>query len=499
MFSTMHLQCFARRERGLAPSGSRICGWLITALWLAVTGFAALTGSPSARAEEAAAPPGKLIKFVILSRHGVRAPIPSQEELASWTSSPWPNWERPPGCNLNDCEAGWLTERGLALATHMGTYYKKYLSALLPGDECPADTELYFWADTDQRTRWTAGGLLSGFRPNCGDVGKYRHVAATKTDRIFHPVATDGRCRLEPNRARNEMNRRAGGTELPKLVEKLQTELKNAQNVLRCCENGLCQKVNGEMCPPPRPVNACMLDKNLPSCLVDNGKQGPPKVPPTQVHTGGALRVASTFAEILLLEYANGFKDKDLAFGRIKEDRVKDDMVPLFRLHTTVFDLEQRTEYVAKLQGSLLLRKIWLALNDKTDAEPGRPPVPDGTPPPGAKFVAYVGHDTNIANIGGMLDLHWHQQREGYQPDQTPPAGALTFELREDGGGKRNVYLAYVAQSLWDMRSGGETATRATRTDVRVKGCSKDEPHFPCPLDAFNELVKPQLDPDCSQ
>src|SRR5690242_14057945 len=75
MFSTIHLQCFARHERGLPPGGARMCGGLITALWLAVTGFAQLAVAPSARAEDAAEPPGKLIKFVILSRHGVRAPI----------------------------------------------------------------------------------------------------------------------------------------------------------------------------------------------------------------------------------------------------------------------------------------------------------------------------------------------------------------------------------------------------------------------------------------
>src|SRR5207247_4760632 len=122
---------------------------------------------------------------------------------------------------------------------------------------------------------------------------------------------------------------------------------------------------------------------------------------PTQVQLDGALRVGSTFTEILLLEYTNGFPKEEVGW-----DRIKGDMTLLFRVHAVSFDLEQRTPYVARLQGSRLLRKILLALTDQTDNAPG-------TAPPGAKFVAYVGHDTNIANIGAMLELSW--QQEGYQ------------------------------------------------------------------------------------
>lgn len=44
-----------------------------------------------------------------------------------------------------------------------------------------------------------------------------------------------------------------------------------------------------------------------------------------------------------------------------------------------------------------------------------------------AKVVVFVGHDTNIANIGGMLGLHW--QLPGYAPDEIPPASALVLTL----------------------------------------------------------------------
>jgi 4-phytase/acid phosphatase len=37
------------------------------------------------------------------------------------------------------------------------------------------------------------------------------------------------------------------------------------------------------------------------------------------------------------------------------------------------------------------------------------------------------GHDTNLSNLSGMLGLSL--KLPGYQPDDTPPGGALVFSL----------------------------------------------------------------------
>jgi 4-phytase/acid phosphatase len=132
----------------------------------------------------------------------------------------------------------------------------------------------------------------------------------------------------------------------------------------------------------------------------------------------------------------------------------------------------------------MLLRKMLLALKDESDAEPG-------TAPPGAKFVAYVGHDTNIANVAGMLSLSW--QQADYQTNQTPPAGALIFELRQTDAGARNVHAFYAAQSLDDMRHANGTS--ATRTPVPIPGC----PNGSCTLGEFAKRVEQALDWDCSR
>ncbi len=45
------------------------------------------------------------------------------------------------------------------------------------------------------------------------------------------------------------------------------------------------------------------------------------------------------------------------------------------------------------------------------------------TLPTSVLFIA--GHDTNLANLGGALELNWTLPG---QPDNTPPGGELVFE-----------------------------------------------------------------------
>jgi hypothetical protein len=94
-------------------------------------------------------------------------------------------------------------------------------------------------------------------------------------------------------------------------------------------------------------------------------------------------------------------------------------------------------------------------------------------------------------HVAAMLELSW--QQPSYQTDQTPPTGALIFELY-GGVGLRNVSVSYVAQSLDDMRSAAGRSPR--RTPVPIPGCSSGSL---CTLDDFAKLVEQSLDPECSE
>ena len=102
-----------------------------------------LPGSQSSQAEEA------LVKLVVVSRHGVRTPIPPASQLAHWAAAPWPQWKQPPGA---------LTPRGAELARIMGAYYRRYASEgqATTAAGCPP---IYVYADLTERTEATAKAL----------------------------------------------------------------------------------------------------------------------------------------------------------------------------------------------------------------------------------------------------------------------------------------------------------------------------------------------------
>jgi 4-phytase/acid phosphatase len=93
-----------------------------------------------------------------------------------------------------------------------------------------------------------------------------------------------------------------------------------------------------------------------------------------------------------------------------------------------------------------LLQTVLDALEGRTaPAFPGEPVAPAA-----ARLVVIAGHDTNIANLAGVLGLQWTLPG---QPDDTPPGGALVFEVWRDAGGAAWVRARFVYQTLEQLRS----------------------------------------------
>ena len=400
-----------------------------------------------------------LTKLVIVSRHGVRTPIPPASQLAHWAAEPWPDWKQP---------AGALTPRGAELARIMGTYYRRYASegqaATAAG--CPP---MYVYADLMERTQATAKSLIEGFAPNCGYTFRTRSDA--KIDPIFHPLEA-GVCKVDPMIAQTRVLERAGG-DLNRITRDLKAPFDALQSILQCCSPSLCTALGrGEKCT-----------------LADLPTVMSPLPDGAGLAVMGSLPIASTTAEILLLEYADNLPMSEVGWGRVTLPQMRE----TWRLHTEHFDLTQRTPYLARRMGSLLMFKVAAAVTSARTLGFGvvDPAIRD------AKFVAYVGHDTNIWNLAGMLDVSWLQT--GYQRNQTPPAGALMFEVRELPDKKLKVYSSYVSQSPEQMRGAIALVGDALpqRTPLRLPGCSSTQPGFPCTIEEFAIAVRNSLDRDC--
>jgi 4-phytase/acid phosphatase len=110
----------------------------------------------------------------------------------------------------------------------------------------------------------------------------------------------------------------------------------------------------------------------------------------------------------------------------------------------------------------------------------------------GDAVVLLSGHDTNLSNLSGMLGLSW--KLAGYQPDDTPPGGALIFSLwREAGTNRYSVRLRYVAQSLDQMRYAEPLSLAAPPEgqDVALPGCAAAG----CPWETARRIIEKAIDP----
>ena len=413
--------------------------------------------SPAAASGESA----ELVRVVLVSRHGVRTPTIPAAELSGWAASPWPSWTEPPGA---------LTARGASLARIMGGYDRAWLSAegVLPAAGCPPPDAVRIEADVTERTERTARALSEGIAPGCGIPTATR--APRDVDPVFHPVLA-GVCGLRPELARRAILERATGG-LDAVAADRGDAFAALQSVLRCCAPSVCRSFG-------RPAG-CTLPE-LPNGLADGAAGQPPRL------TGG-LAIGSDAAEILLLEFVDGKPKDRVGWGRADAATIR----RALGLHDAAFDLAERTPYLARAAGSALLSFVGAALAGRAFA---------GSPAPepavrDARVVLLVGHDTNIANLGGMLGASW--ALPGYPANETPPAGALVFELRRDAAGRQTVSLEYAAQSLEQMRDEAplSLANPPLRVPVKIPGCA-DGAAGRCTLDEFEFALARAVEPAC--
>jgi 4-phytase/acid phosphatase len=198
----------------------------------------------------------------------------------------------------------------------------------------------------------------------------------------------------------------------------------------------------------------------------------------------GPFATGSTFSENLLLEYANGLDGAALGWGRL----TRENLDRVLEIHTVYADLMRRTPYLARARGSNLLSHV---LHSLEQAATGRP-TPGAIGAPGELLLLLAGHDTNQSNLSGMLGLSW--KLAGYQPDDTPPGGALIFSLwRDEDTGQYSVKLRYVAQTLEQMRYAKPLSMAAPPEgqDVALPGCAAAG----CPWETARRAIEKAIDP----
>jgi 4-phytase/acid phosphatase len=417
-----------------------------------------LLGEPAA-AQILPIPPGwQMERAILLSRHGVRSPLKSNEELDKHVATPWPVWPVPPG---------FLTPRGAELMRLMGRYYRVLYGGrgLMEASICPPLNTVIAWTDIDQRTRLTGAALLNGMYPGCTNPLLRNQDDPSIPDPLFHPQPTPS-CPMDPAANRAAVLARIGGN-FDSVLREYAPQLNAMQAIL--CPAG--QTAAGGYCGLPSTPPA-----------VETGSRG-------WVSVTGAIGVASSAAETFLLESAQGMPSSQVAWGRLAGDAALDD---LLKIHRIQFDLAHKTLPIAQQHGSNLLAQIAATLQN-------------GHKFPGIQSLAepvrlglLVGHDTNIASVSRLLNVTW--QIPGFQPGEASPGGALAFELlRAPSSGRRYVRIAYYAQTLDQMRRSQvlDFEHPPGMVAVDLPACASDAHEKACPLERFVAIANEAIDPGC--
>jgi 4-phytase/acid phosphatase len=391
---------------------------------------------------------------VMVSRHGVRSPTGKTDQLNQYSAQPWPTWSVPPG---------YLTEHGAHLMTLFGAFDREQLAAqgLLAAKGCEVAEHIRIIADSDQRTRETGRALAAGLAPGC--TLAVSALPEGTPDPLFHSLEA-GVGQPDKLLATAAVSGRIGNNPLG-ISEAYRLQLEALQQVLNSCNpNTTCASV-GTVAPKSIFEIQSSIAPGKGDHLVE-------------LHT--PLSVASTMAENLLLEYTEGFEAARVGWGRVDIHKLRE----LLQLHTASEDIAQRTGYIARVQSANLLLHVLQSMEQEAAGHP----VAGALSKPGDRLLILVGHDTNLANMSGALGLSW--LIDGRR-DDTPPGGALVFELwKKHDTGEYLVRAFYEAQTLDQMRNATILSMQSPpeRVPVFVPGCSQADAS--CNWKAFQLAVQ---------
>lgn len=328
-----------------------------------------------------------LERVVVIMRHGVRPPTKAEPLPAGEASQPWPAW---------DVDWGYLTAHGAEAVARVGDFDRSTYAGLL-GKTCPTAHDVRVVADTDERTLKTAEAYAGALFAGC--AVPVDHLPPGQKDARFSPDMSG----LDPAAAQAAVQSALPAGGLAAIDAQYAGDLKALTRILGCTQP------------------ACDLSRQPATIDTSKGK----------VKLSGGLNTAATLSEILALEYAEGKPMDQVGWGRTSRAEISE----LLRFHTLEYTLLARPKPLADPGARALLSEVKRGLF-ATDT---------------ARYTVLVGHDGNIAYIGGALDLHW--QGGDFAQDDPPPAGALIFELWRDQKGAQHVIVRFRSQTLDEMRN----------------------------------------------
>ena len=407
---------------------------LASTLWLI-----ALSGSVSAQTAQRS---HSLVldRVFMLVRHGIRAPLDHEASAADLADGPWPSWQ---------VGSSQLTPHGRTDVSLSGAYFRQWFiqQGLLTDHACPPPARFRLNSNTDQRTIDSAQLLGQALLPGCAFSVEHRPLGSD--DPLYRPVES-GVVSFDPTTAITAITRETHG--LDQLVTQHRDEMATLQTILGCHQR----------CPFATRPSTLQPSTNGRSLRLD-----------------GPINLTSGTAEVLLLQYVQGFAPASVGWGRLTPAR----LAQLSRLHSVLFDVYARPHYMATHSAALLTRELLKVLEAK---DPAAVPV----------VSLFVGSDTQIAALSSVLSVHFHLP--GFGVDDPSPGSALLVELwHQRGSGKRVVQLRYVGQSPDQLRQATPLSLEVPPAAQILHSslCPRQPSQTLCPVDVLTRRLRRDLLP----
>lgn len=379
-----------------------------------------------------------LSQVLIISRHGLRAPLSDNSELTSATPNKWPRWQT---------DAGLLTTKGGASEVFMGGYFKEWFikTGLVEKNAC-MDDSLFVYTNSMPRTIATGQFFMDGAFPGCR-VKIQTQKDRIKHDPLFYLSVKDKSADFVINNTR-KIQDFINNSHLESAYKKLE-EVLDYKNSPECRGRKECN-FNGEN-------NVISLDFG--------------KVPSIEK---GPLSRGFLMVDAFILQNYEGFQDKDVAWGKIRDD---DEWKQLARLRNTCIEAAYLQPEVARNIITPLVSRIGELLPLKrTDNN--------------KKINVIVGHDTTIGSLLTALNVNDYELPGQFE--HTPIGGKVVFQRWTDKKtGKDFLKTEYIYQTTAQIRDLTPLSMQVPPMHVTLsfKDCPVDDNGF-CPMEDFHNIVK---------
>jgi len=367
-----------------------------------------------------------LKQIIIFGRHSIRSATSDTTNLNQFSANPSPGFIGVP--------VGYLTPTGRLAAGLMGTYFHDYLAheGVLTGDTNTDLARSYFRANTIERSYITAAKFGAALIP--GASIPVHTFAAGTPDLVIDPLLA-GVASVDPARALTEVQGVFGsGTNLSSAYS---GELSLISKVLY-------PPGTHPLYPGTSPTNnappGSFDPTTVPITLTTNV---PPYYTGNVINMGG-LDSTVTAADPFVMQYADGYTNTDVGWGRLTLDELSQQT----RINTLQINIAMRQPYLARVQSSSAASHVLRSMLQVT----GGVPLGGAFGDPQSQVLVIISSDFYLSGLAGLLDAHW--LLPGYQPDFCPPGGALVFELRQvKTNGQYLVRVFYTAQTFDQLRN----------------------------------------------